>query len=141
MRRLGRSVPGRGISESTACLDRLDRVAQDYPAPKSCAWSDIHRFSALAHAALSQNRRQSAISILKKLQQEAHEAHAHYYGLRVGTHLATASLRAGDRAGALVALRKVLNVGVEAGLYQVIEAAKILAIERSRVPLNSSADC
>jgi Domain of unknown function (DUF4387) len=102
--------------------------------------------SALTHAALSQNRRQSAISILKKLQQEAHEAHAHCYGLRVGTHLATASLRAGDRAGALFALRKVLNVGVEAGLYQtirrqVIEAAKMLAIERSRTPLNSSADC
>jgi LuxR family transcriptional regulator, maltose regulon positive regulatory protein len=110
------------ISESAACLDYLDRIAQDHPAPKSCAWSDIHRYSALAraHLALSQNRAQSAISILKKLQQEAHAAHAYYFALRVGAHLATACLRSGDRAGALVALRKVLNVGVEVGLYQTI---------------------
>ena len=38
----------------------------------------------------------------------------------MGAHLATACLRAGDRAGALVALRKVLNAGVEVGLYQTI---------------------
>jgi LuxR family maltose regulon positive regulatory protein len=110
------------ISEGAACLDRLDRVAQDHPAPKSCAWSDIHRYGALARAnvALAQDRAQSAISILTKLQQEAHEAHAYYFALRVGTHLATACLRAGERADALVAFRKVLKAGVQVGLYQTI---------------------
>jgi hypothetical protein len=29
------------FSQSTAYLDRLDRVVADHPAPKSCAWSDI----------------------------------------------------------------------------------------------------
>jgi ATP/maltotriose-dependent transcriptional regulator MalT len=110
------------ISESAAYLDRLDRVAADYPAPKSCAWSDIHRYGALAraHVALSQDRPQSAISILEKLQHEADDAHNYYFGLRVGTHLATAFLRAGDRADALRVFRKVLSAGAKAGLYQTI---------------------
>ena len=55
------------LSESVAYLDRLDRIAKEYPAAKSCAWSDIHRYSALAHArvALLQDDSQNAISILK----------------------------------------------------------------------------
>ena len=110
------------ISESAAYLDRLDRIAEDHPAPKSCAWSDIHRYSALAraHVALSQDDSQSAISILKNLQHEADDAHSYYFGLRVGAHLATAYFRAGERADALAALRKVLDVGVQEGLYQTI---------------------
>jgi hypothetical protein len=71
---------------------------------------------------LSQDRSQAAISILKNLQQEADDAHSHYFALRVGAQLATACLRAGDRADALIALRKVLNAGVEVGLYQTILA-------------------
>jgi LuxR family transcriptional regulator, maltose regulon positive regulatory protein len=110
------------ISESIAYLDRLDRIAEEHPAPKSCAWSDIHRYSALAraHVDLSQDHSHSAISILKKLKNEADDAHSCYFGMRVGTHLATAHLRAGERAAALLALRKVLNVGVQVGLYQTI---------------------
>ena len=38
------------ISESVAHLDRLDRIAKEYPVSNPCAWSDIHRYSALAHA-------------------------------------------------------------------------------------------
>ena len=96
------------IPESAACLDRLDRVAEDHPAPNCCAWSDIHRYSELAraHVALAQDCSPSAISILKKLQQEAHEAHDYYFGLRVGTHLATACLRAGERDQALTAFAR-----------------------------------
>jgi LuxR family maltose regulon positive regulatory protein len=40
--------------------------------------------------------------------------------LRVGTHLATTYFRAGERAHALAALRKVLDVGIQGGLYQTI---------------------
>jgi LuxR family maltose regulon positive regulatory protein len=111
-----------GISESVACLDRLDRVAEDHPASKSCAWSDIHRYSALAraHVALSQDRSPSAISILKNLQHEAEDAHSYYFGLRVGTHLATACLRAGERDQAVTAFSKVLKAGAQAGAYQTI---------------------
>ena len=110
------------ISESVAYLDRLDRIAKEYPASNPCAWSDIHRYSPLAHAhvALSQDDSQSAISILKNLEHEADDAHSYYFGLRVGTHLATAYFRAGERADALAALRKVLDIGIQEGLYQTI---------------------
>jgi LuxR family maltose regulon positive regulatory protein len=109
-------------SECAAYLDRLDHVAADHPAPMACAWSDIHRYAALAraHVDLSQDRSQGAISILKKLQHEADEAHSHYFGLRVDTHLAIACLRAGERADALDAFRKVLKAGIGAGVYQTI---------------------
>ena len=110
------------ISESVACLDRLNRIAEEHPAPKLCAWSDIHRYSALAraHVALAQNEPQSAISILKNLEREADDAHSYYFGLRITAHLATAYFRAGERANALIALRKVLDIGMKEGLYQTI---------------------
>jgi LuxR family transcriptional regulator, maltose regulon positive regulatory protein len=110
------------ISESIAYLDRLDSIAKEYPAQKSCAWSDIQRYATLgrAHVVMSQDDSHSAISILKKLQQEADDAHSYYFGLRVGTHLATAYFRAGERAHALAALRKVLDIGMKEGLYQTI---------------------
>jgi LuxR family maltose regulon positive regulatory protein len=80
------------ISESVAYLDRLNRIAEEHPTPKLCAWSDIQRYSALAsaHVALAQNEPQSAISILKKLEREADDAHSYYYGLGITAHLATA---------------------------------------------------
>jgi LuxR family maltose regulon positive regulatory protein len=110
------------ISESVAYLDRLDRIAKEYPAPKSCAWSDIHRYSALAHArvALLQDDSRNAISILKNLQREVDNAHSYYFGLRVYADLATAHFRAGERADALATLRKVLDKGLQEGVYQTI---------------------
>jgi ATP/maltotriose-dependent transcriptional regulator MalT len=108
------------ISESLACLDRLDRVALEHPAPNACSWSDIHRYNALARAyvALSQDQSESAISLLKNLQRDADTANNYYFGLRVGAQLAMAHLRAGDRAEALAVLHLVLNKSVHAGLYQ-----------------------
>ena len=110
------------FSESAAYLDRLDRVVADHPAPNSCAWSDIHRYSALAHArvALLQDNSRKAISILKNLQREVDSAHSCYFGLRVDADLATAHFRAGDRADALATLRKVLHKGLQEGVYQTI---------------------
>jgi LuxR family maltose regulon positive regulatory protein len=110
------------ISESVAYLDRLDRIAKEYPAPNSCAWSDIHRYSALAHArvALLQDDSRNAVSILKNLQREVDNAHNYYFGLRVDVDLATAHFRAGDRADALATLRKVLDKGLQGGVYQTI---------------------
>jgi ATP/maltotriose-dependent transcriptional regulator MalT len=94
----------------------------EHPVPKSCAWSDIHRYGALAHALLasSQGRAQDAVSILTTLKRDADDAHNDYFGLRVGTHLAVAYLRAGDHAGALLAFREALVSGSLAGLHQAI---------------------
>ena len=105
------------ISESVAYLDRLDRIAKEYPVSNPCAWSDIHRYSALAHArvALLQDDSRTAISILKNLQREVENAHSYYFGLRVDADLATAHFRAGDRADALATLRKVLDKGLREG--------------------------
>jgi len=33
-----------------ACLDRLERLAAQYPVTTRCAWSDIHRYALLARA-------------------------------------------------------------------------------------------
>ncbi len=108
------------MSESLACLDRLDRVVLQHPAPSASSWSDIHRYCALARAyvALSLDQPQNAISVLEKLQRDADDAHNYYFGLRVSAHLAIAHLRAGDRAEALTVFRMVLNKCVQAGLYQ-----------------------
>jgi LuxR family transcriptional regulator, maltose regulon positive regulatory protein len=116
------SCPEGRVSESLACLDRLDRLAEKHPAPEPCAWSDIHRYSALArvYVALSQDHSQSAISIVESLQRQAGDAHCYYFGLPLRTCLATAYLRAGDRNEAVAAFRQVLNVGSQVGLYQSI---------------------
>jgi LuxR family transcriptional regulator, maltose regulon positive regulatory protein len=94
----------------------------EYPTPKSCARSDIRRYGILAraHVALAQDQPQSVTSALENLQGEADDAHNNYFGLRVGTLLAMAYLRAGARTDALVTFRKVLNAGQHVGLYQTI---------------------
>jgi LuxR family maltose regulon positive regulatory protein len=110
------------FAEAVACLDRLERVATEHPAPTPCAWSGIHRYTAWARAqnATSQGRLQDAISILKDLQREADDAHSHYFALRAGVDLAAVLLRAEERTNALAVFRKVLDVGAQAGLYQAI---------------------
>jgi LuxR family transcriptional regulator, maltose regulon positive regulatory protein len=110
------------ISESAGHLDRLDRIAKEYPASQFCAWSDIHRYSALAHArvALLQGDSRNSILILKHLQREVANAHSYYFGLRVDADLAMAHFRAGERADALTTLRKVLDKGLHEGVYQTI---------------------
>jgi ATP/maltotriose-dependent transcriptional regulator MalT len=110
------------ISESVAHLDRLDRIAKEYPVSKPCAWSDIHHYGALARArvALLQDDSRTAISILKNLQREVENAHSYYFGLRVDTDLATAHFRTGDLADALATLRKVLDKGLRGGVYETI---------------------
>ena len=65
--------------------------------------------------------------------------HSYYFGLRVGTHLATAYFRAGERAHALAALRKVLDAGIQGGLYQTIldqgpEIGTLLLSVREQMP-------
>jgi LuxR family maltose regulon positive regulatory protein len=110
------------IAEAVAWLDRLERVATEHPAPTPCAWSGIHRYTAWARAqiATSQGHLQDAISILKDLQREADDAHSHYFALRIGVDLAAVLLGANERTNALAVFRRVLNVGVQAGLYQAI---------------------
>ena len=79
------------IDEGAECLNRLERLAAEYPAPANCAWSDIHRYAALARAyvASAEQRFDDAISILSGLRREFDNVHNVYLALRVETHFAT----------------------------------------------------
>src|SRR6266702_7728989 len=84
------------IEEGAECLNRLERLASEYPAPTNCAWSDIHRFAALARAyvASAEERFDDAISILSALRRELENVHNLHFALRVEAHLATVRFRA-----------------------------------------------
>ena len=85
------------ITEAGACLNRLERLAADYPAPTRCAWSEIHDQALLARSLMetAQNRLAAAIATLRALRQAATNE---YFALRVACHLAVALLAA-DEAG------------------------------------------
>ena len=84
------------IDEGLEYLNRLERLASEYPAPTNCAWSDIHRYAALtrAYVASAEQRFDDAISILSGLRHELENVHNLFFALRVETHLATIRLRA-----------------------------------------------
>ncbi len=110
------------ITEGGVCVDRLERLAAEYPAPTSCAWSDIHHYANLgrAHLASAQNRQPEAIAILSKLRQEAESADDHYFALRLATHLSVALLNANKPVEASKVFGEILHAGAPAGIYQAI---------------------
>jgi LuxR family transcriptional regulator, maltose regulon positive regulatory protein len=110
------------ISEGIPCLDQLECLAAQYPASTLCAWSDIHRFTALvrAYLASAEERFDDAISILTDLQHEVEAAQNHYFGLRVTTLLSTVRLRANQVTEALASFRNVLTVSSAAGVFRTI---------------------
>jgi LuxR family maltose regulon positive regulatory protein len=108
--------------EGTECLNRLERLAAEYPAPANCAWSDIHRYAALARAyvASAEQRFDDAISILSGLRHEFDNVHNVYLALRVQTHFATVKFRAQQVAEALESFGSVVTAFAKAGIYQTI---------------------
>jgi len=89
--------------EGAGCLERLERLAAQYQAPNHCAWSDIHRYVALARAYLAsaEERFDDAISTLSGLQRELEGVQNLFFALRVETTLATVRFRARQIAAAL----------------------------------------
>jgi LuxR family maltose regulon positive regulatory protein len=110
------------FEQGTECLHRLERLAAEYPAPTNCAWSDIHRYAALARAyrASAEQRFDDAISILEELRRELENVHNIYFALRVETHLAVARFRANQVAEALKSFGGVVGTFARAGVYQTI---------------------
>jgi LuxR family maltose regulon positive regulatory protein len=110
------------IKESSACLNRLERLEVEYAAPTRCAWSDIRDYTLLARALLASanNRLQDAIAILRALRQEAEAASNHYKALCVAAQLSVALLAADEGAEALHVFRDVLRLAAPAGFYQTI---------------------
>jgi len=110
------------ITEGIACLDRLQSFVAEYPVSERCAWSDIHRYAALArgYVASTEKRFEHAISILSELQREAEAAQNHYFALRVATLLSIVQFTANKSAEAFDSFGRVLNTAVSAGVYGTI---------------------
>ena len=110
------------LTESGACLDRLDRLATEYPSTVPCAWSDIRRYAVMARAQLAsaQNRPKDSIAILKTLREEVAGRQDHYAALGLSIQLAVALLDADEPTQAMITFREVVSVAAPAGIHQMI---------------------
>jgi LuxR family maltose regulon positive regulatory protein len=117
------------VEQGAECLNRLEHLAAEHPAPTSCAWSDIHRYAALARAyvASAEQRFDDAISILSGLRQELENVHNRYFALRVETQLAAVRLRANQMAEAVESFGNIVTAFAKVGIYHTIldEGAEI----------------
>ena len=108
--------------EGAACVDRLERLARKYPAPRLCAWSEIQWDHKLAHAYLlgKRERPEEAMSILRELQRETEAAQHRYFLIRVGIRISALQLSIGKAADATNRFRRILAACADGGLYQII---------------------
>jgi LuxR family maltose regulon positive regulatory protein len=108
--------------EAAACVDRLDRLTQKYPASRPCAWSEIGWYHKLAHAHLldHQARPDEAISILQQLQRDAEAMQHRQFLICIAIRLSAVQLRVGKTAEAVSRFRRVLAACATAGLYQTV---------------------
>ena len=107
------------IDQCAECLDRLESLAAEYPAPSNCAWSDIHRYAALtrAYIASAEERFDEAVSILSGLQRELENVQNLHLALRIEARLATVRFRAKQFAEASAGFRGIITRFAEAGIY------------------------
>jgi LuxR family transcriptional regulator, maltose regulon positive regulatory protein len=110
------------LDEAAACVDRLERLARKYPAPRPCAWTEIewHHKLARAHLLEQQARPDEAISILQQLQREAEAMQHRQFLIGIAIRLSAAQLSAGKVTEAASRFRRVLAACAAAGLYQTV---------------------
>jgi LuxR family maltose regulon positive regulatory protein len=110
------------IDEAVEHLNRLDRLAVEYPAPASCAWSDIHRYATFgrAYVAAAQERFDDAIAILNGLRRELENDHNLLLALRAEMLTAAVTFRTKQAAEALGAFGRIVKVSAKAGIYHAI---------------------
>jgi LuxR family maltose regulon positive regulatory protein len=110
------------LDEATACVDRLERLAQKYPAPRPCAWSEIEWYHKLARAHLleQQAHPDEALSILQQLQREAEAMQHRQFLICIAIRLSAVQLGAGKVAEAVYRFHRVLAACAAAGLYQTV---------------------
>jgi len=110
------------LDEAAACVDRLERLAREYPAPRPCAWSEIewHHKLARAHLLEQQARPDEAISILHQLQREVEAMQHRQFLICIAIRLSAVQLSAGKVAEAVSRFRRVLAACAAAGLYQTV---------------------
>ena len=110
------------ITRAGACLNRLERLAADHPAPTRCAWSEIHDQVLLARGLMdaAQNRLADAIATLRALRQQATNAKNDYFAVRVACHLAVALLAADEAGEADQVFAEIVAIAAPAGLCMTI---------------------
>ncbi len=110
------------VDEGAACVDRLERLARKYPAPRLCAWSEIRWDYELAHARLlgQRERPEEAMSILREVQRETEAAHHRHFLIRVEIRISALQLSVGKAAEATNRFRRILAACAGGGLYQII---------------------
>jgi LuxR family maltose regulon positive regulatory protein len=129
--------------EAAACVDRLERLARQHPAPRPCAWSEIHWYHKLAHAHLlkKQARLDESALILQEIQREAEALQNRHFVIQSAIYLSAVQLSLGKAAEAANRFRRILTACAAAGLHQTIldEApviAELLEMVRERADLN-----
>ena len=108
------------LAEASACVVRLERLAELDPMTARCARSEIHRDRDMARAELAgaRNRWAEAAGILEGLQRDAQAASNRRLVIQLGSRLAIARMASNDANGALLALRGVLDIAAPAGAYR-----------------------
>ena len=108
------------LDEAAACVDRLERLARKYPAPRPCAWSEIEWFHKLtrAHLLEQQTRPDQAISILQQLQRQVEAMQHRQFLISIAIRMSAVELGSGKVAEAVSRFRRVLAACAAAGLYQ-----------------------
>lgn len=114
-------VEGR-TTEASACVEHLEKLKADYPAPNRCAWSDIHDYARLgsAYLASAENRLPEAIVILDQLREEAQLAENHYRSLRLSARVCVLRFEAAHSETAARQFIDVLTASALRGVYQSI---------------------
>ena len=110
------------VSDAGACLDRLEHLAEKYPAPLTCAWSAIHFITAFGRAnlALAKHRVHESVEIFGKLYYESKANNGGYFALMVGTELSKALLAANQPIEAMKVFIDVLTAASSAGVDQIV---------------------
>jgi LuxR family maltose regulon positive regulatory protein len=100
------------ISEATACLDRLEKLESEYPAPGRCAWSSIRLMAKVGRAsmAIANDHLHDAIQLLTSARQEAVEMKQLHRALLIAVQLSTTLLQARD----IVAAHRVFQDAMRA---------------------------
>jgi len=117
-------------NEAAACVDRLERLARQHPAPRPCAWSEIHWYHRLAcaHLLKEQARLDQAALILQEVQLEADALQDRPFVIRSAIALSAIQLSLGKAAEAANRFRRIIAACAAAGLHQtLLDEAPVIA--------------
>ena len=116
------SVTEGRLAETTANVNRLERLAKEFEVPARCAWSEIRLFvfQARAWLASAESRPADAAAIWRALRTEAEAVGDRYSALCASLRLAEALLASDQPEEAEQVFRAALRTAASAGLHQTV---------------------